>query len=70
MTFFSKIILASNIIFAGLYTQTLCAQISAMNNPLLQRSNLQYQAPAFNLIKGEHFKPAFEEGLKKPRCGN
>ena len=35
-----------------------------MTNPLLQRSALQYQAPAFNLIKNEHFKPAFEFGLK------
>ncbi|WP_051126936.1 M3 family metallopeptidase [Flavobacterium antarcticum] len=36
----------------------------AINNPLLQRSSLQYQAPPFNLIKNEHFKPAFEFGLK------
>ena len=35
-----------------------------MTNPLLQRSTLQYQAPPFNLIKDEHFKPAFEYGLK------
>lgn len=35
-----------------------------MTNPLLQRSTLQYQAPPFNLIKDEHFKPAFEFGLK------
>lgn len=38
--------------------------IPKMNNPLLQRSTLQYQAPAFDLIKNEHFKPAFEFGLK------
>jgi len=25
---------------------------------------LQYQAPPFNLIKDEHYKPAFEYGLK------
>jgi peptidyl-dipeptidase Dcp len=35
-----------------------------MNNPLLQKSDLQYQAPRFDLIKDEHFKPAFEYGLK------
>ena len=35
-----------------------------MTNPLLQKSNLQYQAPRFDLIKDEHFKPAFEYGLK------
>ena len=37
---------------------------SSMTNPLLQRSTLQYQAPPFNLIKDEHFKPAFEYSLK------
>jgi peptidyl-dipeptidase Dcp len=64
MQIFSKIIMAGNIIFAGLQTQTLYAQTKVMDNPLLQRSSLQYQAPPFNLIKDEHFKPAFEEGLK------
>ncbi|WP_248908099.1 M3 family metallopeptidase [Flavobacterium sp. K5-23] len=34
-----------------------------MTNPLLQKSELQYQAPPFNLIKDEHFKPAFEYAL-------
>ena len=34
-----------------------------MTNPLLQKSTFQYQAPAFELIKDEHFKPAFEYGL-------
>lgn len=44
--------------------------VSAQNNdikktnPLLQRSVLQYQAPPFDKIKDEHFKPAFEYGLK------
>ena len=30
------------------------------SNPLLQRSSLQYQAPPFDKIKDEHFRPAFE----------
>ena len=63
----SKIILASSVfLFASLQTQTLSAQNNSvkMNNPLLQKSKLQYQAPPFNLIKDEHFKPAFEYGLK------
>lgn len=34
-------------------------------NPLLQKSTLQYQAPRFDLIKDEHFKPAFEYALKE-----
>ena len=33
-------------------------------NPLLQRSGLQYQAPPFNLIKDEHYKPAFDYAIK------
>jgi peptidyl-dipeptidase Dcp len=33
-------------------------------NPLLQKSTLQYQAPRFDLIKDEHFKPAFDYALK------
>jgi peptidyl-dipeptidase Dcp len=35
-----------------------------MTNPLLQRSTFQYQAPRFDLIKDEHFKPAFDYALK------
>ncbi|WP_348825301.1 M3 family metallopeptidase [Flavobacterium aestuarii] len=35
-----------------------------MKNPLLQKSTLQYQAPDFSIIKDEHFKPAFDYGLK------
>ena len=37
---------------------------SLMKNPLLQRSTLQYQAPHFDRIKDENFKPAFDYGLK------
>ncbi|WP_232735289.1 M3 family metallopeptidase [Flavobacterium sp. 5] len=46
--------------------QTINAQNNdvKMKNPLLQRSTLQYQAPDFSIIKDEHFKPAFEYGLK------
>lgn len=34
-------------------------------NPLLHKSSLQYQAPEFNKIKDEHFKPAFDFGIKE-----
>ncbi len=34
------------------------------DNPLLQKSTLQYQAPPFDLIKDEHFEPAFDASLK------
>ena len=35
------------------------------NNPFMKKSSLQYQAPEFNKIKDEHFKPAFDYGLKQ-----
>ena len=68
MRFFSKIALASSVIFvASMSTTCIYAQTQSvkMTNPLLQRSTLQYQAPPFNLIKDEHFKPAFEYALKE-----
>lgn len=34
------------------------------SNPLMKKSNLQYQAPEFDKIKDEHFKPALDYGLK------
>lgn len=34
------------------------------NNPLFQKSTLQYQAPDFSKIKDEHYKPAFDRGLR------
>lgn len=34
-------------------------------NPLMRKSTLQYEAPEFDKIKDEHFKPAFDYGLKK-----
>lgn len=33
-------------------------------NPFMKKSMLQYQAPEFDKIKDEHFKPAFEYGMK------
>lgn len=34
-------------------------------NPFTQKSSLQYQVPEFDKIKDEHFKPAFDYGLKQ-----
>ncbi len=34
------------------------------DNPFLKKSTLQYQAPEFDKIKNEHFKPAFDYGIK------
>lgn len=67
MQIFSKIIVASSLfLVASFQTETLYAQNKSikMTNPLLQKSTLQYQAPTFDLIKDEHFKPAFEYSLK------
>ena len=68
MQIFSKIIKASTffVLIFSLQNQSLQAQKKSikMTNPLLQKSTLQYQAPPFNLIKDEHFKPAFDYGLK------
>jgi peptidyl-dipeptidase Dcp len=54
------------VFIASLQNQALHAQNNPikMTNPLLQKSALQYQAPPFNLIKDENFKPAFEYALK------
>ena len=65
MKIFSNLILAGSMLVLASSGQTVSAQNKAvkMTNPLLQKSALQYQAPSFNLIKDEHFKPAFEYGL-------
>jgi peptidyl-dipeptidase Dcp len=54
------------VFIASLQNQALHAQNNStkMTNSLLQKSALQYQAPPFNLIKDENFKPAFEYALK------
>lgn len=35
------------------------------SNPFMKKSSLQYEAPEFDKIKDEHFKPAFDYGLKQ-----
>lgn len=63
---FPKLIVMSSVFMLTLQTQKINAQNNStkMTNPLLQVSKLQYQAPIFDQIKDEHFKPAFEYGLK------
>ncbi|HTO17173.1 MAG TPA: M3 family metallopeptidase [Edaphocola sp.] len=36
-----------------------------MNNPFFKKSDLQYQAPQFDLIKTSHFQPAFDSGMSQ-----
>lgn len=38
-----------------------------MNNPLLQESTLPYHYPHFDLIRNEHYAPAYEAGMKEAR---
>ena len=45
-------------------TETPVADASLAGNPFMKKSTLQYQAPEFDKIKDEHFKPAFDYGLK------
>ncbi len=44
------------------YLPTLYSQ-QMSSNPFLQPSSLQYEAPHFDLIKPEHFLPAYEQGM-------
>ncbi|WP_332027447.1 M3 family metallopeptidase [Kaistella sp.] len=37
---------------------------SLASNPFMKKSALQYQAPEFDKIRDEHFKPAFDYGMK------
>lgn len=45
-------------------SNTLKVTPELQNNPFFKKSSLQYFAPEFDKIKTEHFKPAFEYGLK------
>ena len=40
-------------------------QAATSQNPFYEPSPLQYQAPDFNAIEFEHFKPAFEKGMQE-----
>lgn len=39
------------------------ANYKDVNNPFFKKSTLQYQAPEFDKIRSEHFKPAFDTGM-------
>ncbi len=65
MKLFSTIAMAVTVTLSLQNTEALAQTgVAKITNPLLIRSSLQYQAPPFNLIKDEHFKPAFERALK------
>lgn len=66
MSTIKNLLVGALVTFACFSTQSLLAQKpkELMDNPLLQVSSLQYQAPPFDRIKDEHFKPAFIYALK------
>lgn len=68
MNSFSKLFYSTGLLLSVLLTDTMKTEAQIVDvkksNPLLQRSSLQYQAPPFDKIKDEHFRPAFEYGLK------
>ncbi len=41
---------------------------SSSSNPLFSASTLPYQTPPFDLIRDEHYLPAFEEGMRQHRA--
>ena len=68
MKIYKKIIATSSLFLFAVTAQSQSGGLektnSLMKNPLLEKSTLQYQAPHFDRIKDEHFKPAFDYGLK------
>ncbi|ABV88170.1 M3 family metallopeptidase [Shewanella pealeana] len=46
-------------------SQSSSVEMVQSQNPFLQASKLQYEAPDFTLIKDEHFQPALELGIKE-----
>jgi peptidyl-dipeptidase Dcp len=42
-----------------------CASTGTSTNPLFTPSHLQYEAPPFDQIRDEHYRPAIEEGMKR-----
>jgi peptidyl-dipeptidase Dcp len=46
-------------------TPTATGTEAVQANPLLTASTLPFQAPPFNLLRDEHFKPAIEQGMRE-----
>lgn len=64
LSLFQKFVAAFTIISSMIISQANGQTIKRpTDNPLLQKSDLQYQAPRFDLIKDFHFKPAFDYAL-------
>ncbi len=62
--FIQQSILSIAVITLSSYAVNAQNMTKPLNNPLLQKSVLQYQAPDFKSIKDEHFKPAFDWAIQ------
>ena len=40
----------------------------SLTNPFLHHSTLPYQAPQFDQIDVQHYRPAFDEGVRQKRA--
>jgi peptidyl-dipeptidase Dcp len=40
----------------------------SLTNPFLRHSTLPYQAPQFDQIEVQHYRPAFDEGVRQKRA--
>jgi peptidyl-dipeptidase Dcp len=54
---------ATGLLLAGFAAEPAAGPTSMIANPLLAPSALPYELPPFELIKDEHFVPAFEIGM-------
>jgi len=52
-------------LFLVILMTSACSQESNQQNPLFYKSSLPFEAPAFDKIKSKHYRPAFEEGMKR-----
>lgn len=60
--------LSTTVLLSGCQTSNAPTQAAAgmeAQNPLMQASTLQYQAPDFSQIKDEHFERALEQGIEE-----
>lgn len=60
--------LSTTLLLSGCQSSSSTTQATASieaQNPLMQPSTLQYQAPDFSQIKDEHFKSALEQGINE-----
>jgi len=55
------------VLFVLLITAITPAQEMKMQNPLLSEWKTEFQTPPFDLIKSEHFLPAYEEGMNQQK---